>query len=286
MGAVIELKNVTYKYPLTDVPAIQDFNLCVEKGSFWGIIGPNGSGKTTLCAIMRGFAPSFYKGTLEGEVLVDGKRIDEYAEGEISLRVGYVFQNPFNQISGVKDTVFEEVAYGLENFGIDPAEIEDRVVRAMRLTDIESLALKKPFELSGGQQQRMALASALVLEPEILIIDEPTSQLDPEGTESVFKIIEQLKREKRTVILVEHKIDMIAEYADNIVVMKDGRAIRSGSKQEILSDISLEKEGIQLPQYALLGNELIQRGLKLDYIPITEQQAIEVVGKALKGGDR
>ena len=286
MGAVIELKNVTYQYPLTEVPAIKDFSLSIEKGSFWGIIGTNGSGKTTLCAIMRGFIPSFYKGTLQGEVLVDGKRIDEYAEGEISLRVGYVFQNPFNQISGVKDTVFEEVAYGLENFGVSVAEIEDRVVRAMRLTDIEHLAMKKPFELSGGQQQRMALASSLVLEPDILIIDEPTSQLDPEGTESVFKIIEQLKRERRTVILVEHKIDMIAEYADNIVVLKDGSAIRSGSKQEILSDISLESEGIQLPQYALLGDELIKRGLKLDYIPITEQQAIEVIGKALKGGDR
>ena len=285
MGAVIELKNVTYKYPLTDTAAIKNFSLSVEKGSFWGVIGPNGSGKTTLCAIMRGFAPSFYKGELEGEVLVEGKKIDEYAEGELSLRVGYVFQNPFNQISGVKDTVFEEVAYGLENFGVPVEEIEDRVVRAMKLTDIEHLAMKKPFELSGGQQQRMALASCLVLEPDILIIDEPTSQLDPEGTESVFKIIEQLKAEKRTVVLVEHKIDLIAEYADNIVVMKDGRAIRSGSKQEILSDISLEAEGIQLPQYALLGNELIKRGMKLDYIPITEQQAIEVIGKAIKGGD-
>ncbi|MBQ6719625.1 MAG: ABC transporter ATP-binding protein [Oscillospiraceae bacterium] len=285
MGAVIELKNVSYKYPLTDTPAIRNFNLSVEKGSFWGVIGPNGSGKTTLCAIMRGFAPSFYKGELEGEVLVEGKRIDEYAEGELSLRVGYVFQNPFNQISGVKDTVFEEVAYGLENFGVSTDEIEERVIRAMKLTDIEHLAMKKPFELSGGQQQRMALASCLVLEPDILIIDEPTSQLDPEGTESVFKIIEQLKKEKRTVVLVEHKIDLIAEYADNIVVMKDGTAIRSGSKQEILSDISLEAEGIQLPQYALLGNELIKRGMKLDYIPITEQQAIEVIGKAIKGGD-
>ena len=265
---------------------MSDVSFSVEEGEYVAVMGESGSGKTTLCAIMRGFIPSFYKGTLQGEVLVDGKRIDEYAEGEISLRVGYVFQNPFNQISGVKDTVFEEVAYGLENFGVSVAEIEDRVVRAMRLTDIEHLAMKKPFELSGGQQQRMALASSLVLEPDILIIDEPTSQLDPEGTESVFKIIEQLKRERRTVILVEHKIDMIAEYADNIVVLKDGSAIRSGSKQEILSDISLESEGIQLPQYALLGNELIKRGLKLDYIPITEQQAIEVIGKALKGGDR
>ena len=104
MGAVIELKNVSYKYPLTDTPAIRNFNLSVEKGSFWGVIGPNGSGKTTLCAIMRGFAPSFYKGELEGEVLVEGKKIDEYAEGELSLRVGYVFQNPFNQISGLPFT--------------------------------------------------------------------------------------------------------------------------------------------------------------------------------------
>ena len=146
MGAVIELKNVTYKYPLTDTPSIKNFSLSVEKGSFWGVIGPNGSGKTTLCAILRGFAPSFFKGELEGEVLVEGKRIDEYAEGELSLRVGYVFQNPFNQISGVKDTVFEEVAYGLENFGVPAEEIEERVVRAMRMTDIEHLAMKKPFK--------------------------------------------------------------------------------------------------------------------------------------------
>ncbi|MDD3931490.1 MAG: ATP-binding cassette domain-containing protein, partial [Eubacteriales bacterium] len=178
-------------------------------------------------------------------------------------------------------TVFEEIAYGLENFGVPVDEIEDRVVRAMQLTDIESLAMKKPFEISGGQQQRMALASTLVLEPGILIIDEPTSQLDPEGTESVFKVIETLKQTKKTVILVEHKIDLIAEYAEKIIVLKNGEAIRIGDKQDILSDIALEAEGIQLPQYAALGSRLRERGVDLEYIPITEKQALDVIGKAI-----
>lgn len=285
MGVIVELNNVTYQYPLGSKPSIIDFNLKIEEGSFWGVIGPNGAGKTTLCAILRGFIPEYYKGKLEGEVLVHNSPIQSYKEGEISSLIGYVFQNPFNQISGVKDTVFEEIAYGLENLGLQPEEIEDRVVEVMKLTNIEPLALKHPFYLSGGQQQRMALASTLVLNPDILVIDEPTSQLDPEGTESVFKIIEKLKQARRTIILVEHKIDLIAEFADNIVVMKEGRALRAGPKQEVLSDISLESEGVQLPQYALLGHALQKRGMKLDYIPITEKQAIEVIGKAVRGGE-
>ena len=128
------------------------------------------------------------KGEIKGEVLVEGKNINEYG-GELSQKIGFVFQNPFTQICGVKDTVFEEVAYGLENFGVPVEEIERRVIEVMKMTNIESLAEKNPFELSGGQMQRVALASVIVLEPDILIIDEPTSQLDPEGTESVFAII-------------------------------------------------------------------------------------------------
>ena len=281
MGAVIKVENITYRYPLTEKPAIKNLSFEIEEGGFYGIIGPNGSGKTTLCALLRGFAPSFNKGDLELQLLVDEQPTTAYLEGELSLRIGYVFQNPFNQISGVKDTVFEEIAYGLENFGVPVDEIEDRVVRAMKLTDIESLAMKKPFEISGGQQQRMALASTLVLEPGILIIDEPTSQLDPEGTESVFKVIETLKQTKKTVILVEHKIDLIAEYAEKIIVLKNGEAIRIGDKQDILSDIALEAEGIQLPQYAALGSRLRERGVDLEYIPITEKQALDVIGKAI-----
>jgi len=277
MGVVIEMKDVTYTYPLSHRPAINNVNLQIQSGRLYGIIGENGSGKTTMCNLIRGFAPDFYKGTLEGSVLVDGKPTVEYDEGELSLRIGYVFQNPFNQISGVKDTVFEEVAFGLENFGVPVDEIEERVVDVMKLTKIEEFAEKNPFTLSGGQQQRAALASIIVLRPDILVIDEPTSQLDPEGTESVFKIIYEMKKAQKTIILVEHKIDMIAEYADEVFVMKKGSVIRSGSVQDVLSDISLIENGVQLPQIALLGIELLNRGMQLPYIPITEKQGVELL---------
>ena len=245
------------------------------------ITGFLGSGKTTLCALLRGFAPSFYKGEIKGEVLVEGKNINEYG-GELSQKIGFVFQNPFTQISGVKDTVFEEVAYGLENFGVPVEEIERRVIEVMKMTNIESLAEKNPFELSGGQMQRVALASVIVLEPDILIIDEPTSQLDPEGTESVFAIIKAMKDKQKTIILVEHKIDLIAEYADDVLVLKDGELIAVGDKNEILTDITLMEKGVALPQVVLLAVKLQKAGLPLTKIPVTEKQAIEMIGQAMK----
>lgn len=282
MDTVIEFRQVTYQYPLSKEPAIKNLSFEIEKGKFYGVIGANGSGKTTLCALIRGFAPSFYKGKLDGQVLIDGKETMEYGTGELSLKIGYVFQNPFNQISGVKDTVFEEVAYGLENFGVPVEEIERRVVAIMEKTDILHLAEKNPFDLSGGQQQRVALAAILVLEPDILVIDEPTSQLDPEGTESVFKIIRGMKEEKKTVILVEHKVDLLAEYADEILVLKDGEMIRKGDKQDVLADISLLDEGVMLPQMAILGNMLKQRGMNLSQIPITQKQAQEIFSEMME----
>ncbi len=285
MDHIMECKNVTYSYPLAEEPAIRDLTVNIERGKFYGVIGENGSGKTTFCALLRGFIPDFYKGNLEGEVLVEGKKTTEYG-GELSAKIGYVFQNPFTQISGVKDTVFEEVAYGLENFGVPVEEIEKRVVEVMKMTDIEALAEKNPFDLSGGQMQRVALASVIVLEPDILIIDEPTSQLDPEGTESVFAIIRTLKERQKTIILVEHKIDLIAEYADDVLVFKGGRLAAAGVKQEILSDMSLLEQGVALPQVAVLGERLREKGLPISFIPVTEKQAIEEISRALKERNR
>lgn len=276
MENIIECRNVTYSYPLAETPAIRELNVKIERGKFYGVIGENGSGKTTLCALLRGFAPGFYKGELEGEILVEGKRTTDYG-GELSAKIGYVFQNPFTQISGVKDTVFEEVAYGLENFGVPVDEIEKRVVDVMRLTDIEALALKDPFDLSGGQMQRVALASVIVLDPDILIIDEPTSQLDPEGTESVFAIIRALKERRKTIILVEHKIDLIAEYADEVLAMREGCVIAAGEKEKILSDMSLLEQGAALPQVAILGSRLKERGFPIARIPVTEKQAEQLI---------
>lgn len=281
MAVVIECKDVTYSYPLTEKPAVENLNVKIESGKFYGVVGENGSGKTTFCALLRGFAPSFYKGELKGEVLVEGKKTTEYG-GELSAKIGYVFQNPFTQISGVKDTVFEEVAYGLENFGVPVDEIERRVVEVMKMTDIEALAEKNPFDLSGGQMQRVALASVIVLEPDILVIDEPTSQLDPEGTESVFSIIKALKDRKKTIILVEHKVDLIAEYADEVLAFQDGHLIASGDKVKILSDMSLLDKGVALPQVAVLGSRLKERGFPMDEIPVTEEQVVKMIRQSLR----
>ena len=280
MAAVIECKNVTYNYPLTEKPAIKDLNLTLERGKFYGVVGENGAGKTTLCAILRGFAPSFFQGELQGDVLLEGKPLTEYG-ANLATRIGYAFQNPFTQISGVKDTVFEEVAYGLENFGVPVEEIVERVESIMKLTNIEALAMKNPFELSGGQAQRVALASVIVLEPDVLIIDEPTSQLDPQGTEAVFEIIELMKKKGITVVLVEHKIDLIAEFADEVVVLRDSEVIAQGPTEEVLADMELLEKGLQLPQVAILGNKLKEKGLNLKKIPVTEKNAVEEISAAL-----
>jgi energy-coupling factor transport system ATP-binding protein len=282
MDYELECKNVTYTYPLAEKPAIKDLNLKIEKGKLYGVIGENGSGKTTLCSILRGFAPSFYKGEISGEVLVQGKALSSY-EDQISRKIGYVFQNPFTQISGIKNTVFEEVAYGLENFGIEVEKIEKKVINIMQLTDIMELAEKSPFELSGGQMQRVALASVIVLEPEILIIDEPTSQLDPQSTESVFKIIKKLKEEKKTIVLVEHKVDLLAEYSDEMIVLHDSKIIKQGESREVLSDLSLREYGIRLPEVTLLGEKLREAGLEINTLPITKKQILDLIEKTRKG---
>lgn len=284
MDAAIEFRQVSYTYPLAAGPAIRDMSFRLERGKFYGVIGANGSGKTTLCSLIRGFAPSFYKGDLQGQVLVNGVPTVDHKQGELSLKIGYVFQNPFNQISGVKKTIFEEVAFGLENFGVPVEEIERRVVDVMERTNITELAEKNPFELSGGQQQRVALASIIVLEPDILVIDEPTSQLDPESTDSVFRIITDMKKANKTIILVEHKVDLIAEHADDVLVIHDGQLVRFDTAQQVLSDMELLQYGVQLPQVAILGNRLRERGMPLPEIPITEGQARRMIGQALGQG--
>lgn len=264
--AYIELKNVTYTYPLAEQPSISNVNLSLEKGKFYAILGANGNGKTTLCNIIRGFIPNFYQGELEGEVLFDGKNLQEYDMGDLASKIGYVFQNPFNQITGARDTVYGEVAYGLENFGVPVPEIRQRVDEVLELTNIAHLKDKNPFELSGGQQQRVALASVLVLSPDVFVIDEPTSQLDPRETERVFDIITHLKEMGKTIILVEHKIELVADCCDEVLVLENGQLIRFGEKHQVLSELALQEHGVMLPQTVLLADQIRQKG-----IPIKEQ---------------
>ena len=284
--ACIELRDVSYRYPTSPKKNLKNINLTVESGEFIAVIGRNEAGKTTLCNVIRGFAPHFYNGTVSGSVKVNGKDVLATEIGELSSDVGYVFQNPFNQNSGVKSTVYEEISYGLENLGVSREEIFRRVDEVIDLLGIGHLAGKHPMKLSGGQCQRVALASVIVMEPEVLLIDEPTSQLDPKGTEDVFKIIKMLKDRGKTTILVEHKIDRIAEYADRAILMDQGQIVKDGPAQEILSDPSLLDCGVNMPEVALLGVKLREHGYNLPQIPITLDQAEVQIGAFLKGVTR
>ena len=276
----LKLENVNYKYPLEEKNTLQNINIEIKKGEFWAVIGKNGSGKTTLCNILRRFVPDFYKGELTGKITLEGKELKDYSQKEIVQKIGFVFQNPFTQISGVKNTVFEEIAYGLENLGIERETIISEVEKILKLLEIEKLRDKNPYNLSGGQKQRVALASIIAMNPDILVIDEPTSQLDPKGTEDIFKIINLMANEGKTIILVEHKLELIAEYAENILVLDEGEIILSGKANEVLNNkILLEKE-IGMTQYSILAYELEKAGkAKFEEIPITKEKIIELLKK-------
>ena len=275
-----KLENVNYKYPLEDKQALKNINVEIKKGEFWAVIGKNGSGKTTFCNMLRRFVPDFYKGELTGKITLEDKELKDYSQKELVQKIGFVFQNPFTQISGVKDTVFEEIAYGLENLGLEKEEIISKVEKILKLLEIEKLRDRNPYDLSGGQKQRVALASIIAMDPDILVIDEPTSQLDPKGTEDIFKIINLMANERRTIILVEHKLELIAEYAENILVLDEGEIILSGKAEEVLNNkILLEKE-IGMTQYSILAYELEKaRKVELEEIPITKEKTVELLKK-------
>ena len=272
-----KLKDVSYKYPLEDREILKNINLDIKKGEFWAVIGKNGSGKTTLCNVLRRFVPDFYKGELKGRITLEGKELKDYSAKEIVQKVGFVFQNPFTQISGVKETVFEEIAFGLENLALDAEYIRKRVEETLKLLRIEELRDKNPYELSGGQGQKVALASIIAMDPEIMVIDEPTSQLDPKGTEEIFEIIDILKKEGKTIILVEHKLELIAEYAEKVMVLDEGEMILSGNTEDVLKNKILIEKEIGIPQYAALAYRLMDEGkVKFEEIPITKEKAVEV----------
>lgn len=219
----VKISNLSYKYPSADEYCLKNVSFSVSEGEVCAIVGPNGCGKTTICNIIRGLIPSFHGGEVEGSVEIFGKSTKEISEEEKAKRIGFVFQNPFTQNSGIKETVFEEIAFGLENMGVDREEIITKVMDIISLLQIEAFMFKHPCELSGGQRQRVALASIIVQDPDIIVIDEPTSQLDPKGTEDVFEIIKYLNRQKKTIVLVEHKMNLIAEYADHIYISMTAR---------------------------------------------------------------
>lgn len=259
--AIVEISNLSYRYPTSDQFALEEINLEVSEGEFLVIIGSNGAGKSTLSYTLSGFIPHFFHGNISGNITVAGIDTQKSDLDKIVQKIGLVFQNTFNQISGSKFTVYEEIAFGLENLGIPPEEMRRRLDWIMDLIGISDLANRSPFALSGGQQQRVVLASIMVMKPRLLVLDEPTSQLDPIGTKDVFKVIKNLSSQGMTIVMTEYKTEWIAEFADRVIVLNNGKIIRDGTPEDVLSDVRLTDYGIQLTRYTTTAYIADQQGI-------------------------
>ncbi|MGN8213157.1 ABC transporter ATP-binding protein [Halococcus salifodinae] len=271
--SVIEFEDVDFTYlTQADGPAVENFSLTVEQGEFVGIAGPSDAGKTTVCRLIHSYIPNFFDGELSGQVTVDGNEITDTEIGEMAETVGLLFENPFDQLTGASTTVFEEVAFGLENAGVPRTTLIDRVYDTLETVGIGHLAGRNPNQLSGGQSQRLALAAVLALEPDILVLDEPTSQLDPEGTEEILDLIAAAE-EEYTVVLVSQDIERIAPHLDRLVVLEDGQVRHDDDPKQVLTIDGIERL-VSVPDVVRIGRRL---SVDPPAVPLTIDAAVETL---------
>lgn len=281
--SLIEVKDLKYRYPGTTQLALDGVSFTVEKGEFIGIAGENGAGKSSLSQALLGLIPQFYKGAYGGSVTVCGMDTRSTPVSELCRHVGLVFQNPFNQLSGAKDTVYDEVGYGLQNLGFPPEEIRTRVESVLRCFGIWEYRDRNPFDLSGGQLQRVAICSVLAMKPDVLILDEPTSQLDPEGSEEVFHTVDELTKMGITIIMIEQKIEKLAGYCDRVLLMHQGHVVDYDTPRKIFSREDLYDLGVNPPAYTRFAraNALV---FEDGTLPVTHAETLERVKAS--GADR
>jgi len=281
--AIIETKNLTYTYPGGTKQSISDVSIRIEKGEFVLITGPSGCGKTTLCRCFNGLIPHFYQGEMKGEITVTGLNVGEHPTYELAQHVGLVFQNPENQLFAL--SVEKDVAFGLENLGVPREEMRKSVDWTLNLTGINDLRERAPHELSGGQQQRVAIASVLAMKPQVIVLDEPTSFLDPLSARIIFEVIHDLNRNLGiTVVLVEHRLDLTAKYADHIIVMDQGKVLLDGDPHEILRSEEARLVGVGIPKATRLYQMLLKDGIKLgSVVPLSSDEMADLVKGALEG---
>lgn len=270
----IEVENLKYKYPHAGKLALDGLDFQVEKGEFIGILGENKAGKSTLCQAFMGLVPTMFGGAYGGKVMIDGMEVAKTSVPMLCRKVGLVFQNPFNQLSGARDTVFGEVAFGLQNLGVPREEILERVERSLELLDIGSYRDRNPFDLSGGQIQRVAIASILAMKPEVLVLDEPTSQLDPQGSEEVFRVVERLAGSGITIIMVEHKMEKLASYCHKLLLLHEGKQVAYDSPERIFSRDDLEELGIEPPVYTGVSKAFSVK--EQGCYPVTLEQTLDL----------
>ena len=282
--AMLTVEHLKYKYPLTKQLALDDISFTIQPGEFIGVIGENGAGKSSLCQALVGLIPNFYKGAYGGKVLLDEINVAESDMAEICQSIGIVFQNPFNQITGAKLTVYEEIAFGLENMGLPRNEMIERIDEALELLGITSYRNRHPFDLSGGQMQRMAIASIMAMRPQVMILDEPTSQLDPQGSEEVFKAVQSLAQKGITIIMVEHKMEKIASYSNRVMLLHKGKLIDFDTPQKVFSRVDLESYGVNAPAFTRICKALDLKLPDSGLYPVTLEEATSIMNVLKKGG--
>lgn len=271
---IITARNLGFQYSGSKKPAIHGIDLSIRENEFVLLTGASGCGKTSLCRCLNGLIPNFYQGEWTGSLVVDGLDVTTQPTSELSRKVGYVFQNPENQLFAL--TVEKDIAFGPENLGFAVDEIRNRVDQAMRITGTLSLKELAPYELSGGQQQRVALAGVLAMQPSVIVLDEPTSFLDPKTAEDVMRAVDDLRNEfGLAIVVVEHRLDLVSRYAERIVVMDGGKIVADGNLEEVLDKQfdTLEAFGVGVPRVSLLWSMLRRDGLVSGKLPTHVEDA-------------
>ena len=282
MSKVIEINDYSWKYINTKTPALKNINLSIEEGSFIGIIGPNGSGKTTLAYSIDGLIPGQYNGVKYGTVNVFGREVEEYKTGELQRLAGVVFSDPESQFTAM--TVEDELVFGMENIGLTIPEIRERLEWVIELTDLKHLLEKPPYEISGGQKQRVALAAVLSMMPKLLILDEPTSMLDPVSRVRIFDVLAKIKAEKKnTIIVIEHSLEDMVPLADRMMLISDSELVLEDETHAFFekTEFLLEK-GVFPPGVVRFFHELRQRKSFNGRYPLTLSEANKSLQKLMK----
>jgi len=254
---MIDIQNLSYTYPNMSKPTLSNIDLHIDDGEFVLLLGASGSGKSTLIQCLNGLVPKVTGGNLEGEIVINGKNVRNYKVQQLASEVGIIFQNPDTQLFAL--TVGKDVAFGPENLGMPKEEILGRMDRAMHIVGVDDLQDRFIFTLSGGEKQRVAMAGTLAMEPHVMVLDEPTSDLDPVGTGEVLSIVRRLNQEKDiTIILIEHKIDEVVHLADRVVVMDQGKIIMDDTPDKIFNNRhdQLKSIGIALPQLSGIAHAM------------------------------
>ncbi len=277
---VIEARDLTFTYAGSSKPAIENVNLAVDRGEFVLLTGPSGCGKTTLARCLNALIPSFYQGEISGTMSVLGRDMSRLTTSELARKVGFVFQNPENQLFSL--SVERDVAFGPENLGLPREETRRRVDWAMKITGISELREAAPYELSGGQQQRAAIAAVLAMKPEIMVLDEPTSFLDPLSASQIVEAVAALRREiDITIVLIEHRLDLASKYASRIIVMDQGRVTLEGPPSKVYGE-EAKLLGIGIPKISMLFNLLRKDGFDLGRTPVTVEEASQRIRSYLE----